>query len=73
MALTLQLIFTQSDGKDLVLTVDDPRPDVTPVEVEQAMEQVIAANVFKKDGEVLTAVKSARIIDRNVDELISTK
>lgn len=73
MALTLQLVFTQSDGKDLVLTVDDPRPDVTPVEVEQAMEQVIAANVFKKDGEVLTSVKSARIIDRNVDELISTK
>ena len=73
MALTLQLVFTQSDGKDFVLTVDDPRPDVTPVEVEQAMQQIIAANVFKKDGEVLSVVKSARVIDRNVYDLITSK
>lgn len=73
MALTLQLVFTKSDGKDFVLTVDEPRPGVTPAEVKTAMEQIIASGVFKKDGDVLTAVKSARIIDRSVSDLISSK
>ncbi|REB07382.1 DUF2922 domain-containing protein [Sporosarcina sp. BI001-red] len=73
MALTLQLVFTKSDGKDFVLSVDDPRPGVTPAEVQTAMEQIIASGVFKRDGDVLTAVKSARIIDRSVNDLISNK
>ncbi|WOV85730.1 DUF2922 domain-containing protein [Sporosarcina jeotgali] len=73
MPLTLQLVFTKSDGKDFVLTVDEPRPGVTPAEVKTAMEQIIASGVFKKDGDVLTAVKSARIIDRSVSDLISSK
>lgn len=73
MALTLQLVFTKSDGKDFVLTVNEPRPEVTPAEVQTAMEQIIASGVFKKDGDVLTAVKSARIIDRSVNDLISNK
>ncbi|MGG0643051.1 DUF2922 domain-containing protein [Sporosarcina gallistercoris] len=73
MALTLQLVFTKSDGKDFVLTVDEPRPGVTPAEVQAAMERVIASGVFKKDGDVLTAVKSARIIDRSVNDLFSSK
>ncbi|MBD7909444.1 DUF2922 domain-containing protein [Sporosarcina gallistercoris] len=73
MALTLQLVFTKSDGKDFVLTVDEPRPGVTPAEVQTAMEQIIASGVFKRDGDVLIAVKSARIIDRSVNDLFSNK
>ncbi|MCM3757220.1 MULTISPECIES: DUF2922 domain-containing protein [Sporosarcina] len=73
MALTLQLVFKKSDGKDFVLTVDEPRPGITPTEVQTAMEQIIASGVFKKDGDVLTAVKSARIIDRSTNDLISSK
>lgn len=73
MALTLQLVFTKSDGKDFVLTVDEPRPGVTPAEVQTAMEQIIASGVFKRDGDVLTAVKSARIIDRSVNDLFNSK
>lgn len=73
MALTLQLVFKKSDGKDFVLTVDEPRPGITPTEVQTAMEQIIASGVLKKDGDVLTAVKSARIIDRSTNDLISSK
>ncbi|WJY28322.1 MULTISPECIES: DUF2922 domain-containing protein [Sporosarcina] len=73
MALTLQLVFTKSDGKDFIMTVDEPRSDLTPAEVEAAMQQIIDSAAFKKDGDVLTAVKSARIIDRSVNELIKTK
>lgn len=73
MALTLQLVFKKSDGKDFVLTVDEPRPGITPTEVQTAMEQIIASGVFKKDGDVLTAVKGARIIDRSTNDLISSK
>lgn len=72
MALTLQLVFTQTDGKDFVLTVDEPREDLTPAEVEAAMEQIIASGAFKKSGHTPSTVKSARIIDRSVSTLISS-
>ncbi|WP_432355548.1 DUF2922 domain-containing protein [Sporosarcina sp. A2] len=73
MALTLQLVFTQSDGKDFVLTVDEPRPGVTPTEVQTVMEQIIASDVFKKEGKALIAVKGARIVDHTVNNLINTE
>lgn len=70
MAKTLQLNFTAGNGKNIALTVDQPRADLTAQEVEAAMQAIIAADVFKMDDYSLETVKSARIIDREVTELI---
>lgn len=70
MAKTLQLNFTTGHGKNIALTVDEPRTDLTAPEVEAAMQAIIDADVFKVDDYSLEAIKSARIIDRDVTDLI---
>lgn len=43
MAKTLQLNFGTSGGKKMMLTVDEPREDLTAEEVSTAMQEVINA------------------------------
>ncbi|WP_339254375.1 DUF2922 domain-containing protein [Sporosarcina sp. FSL W8-0480] len=70
MAKTLQLNFTTAAGKHTSLTVDEPRADLTPEEVEAAMQEIIDSQVFEVDGSFLATVRNARIIERTVDELV---
>ncbi|MFD1204327.1 MULTISPECIES: DUF2922 domain-containing protein [Sporosarcina] len=70
MAKTLQLHFNTAAGKQTTLSVDNPRGDLTSEEVEDAMQLIIDANVFEVDGSPLATLKSARLIERNVTELI---
>lgn len=70
MAKILQLQFEAANGKNLTLSVDDPKESLTPTEVEAGMEAVISSNVFHVDGAPLTLVKSAKVIDRNVTSII---
>lgn len=70
MAKTLQMNFTTENGKNVSLTVDQPREDLTVPEVEAAMQAIINGDVFRVDDFPLKTVKNARIIDRNVTELI---
>lgn len=70
MAKTLQLNFTTAAGKQTSLTVDEPKDGLTPSEVEAAMQQIIASGVFVVDGSPLETAKGARIVERNVTELV---
>jgi len=71
MAKTLQLNFNTASGKRVSLTVDEPRADLTPQSIEAAMQEIIAANVFEINGAPLATVASARVIERNVTELVN--
>lgn len=68
MAKTLELIFTTIAGKDVTLSVDEPREDVTDAELLAGMQSIIAQNVFEVEGSPLGAVKGARIVERNIVE-----
>ncbi|WP_252503383.1 DUF2922 domain-containing protein [Sporosarcina sp. Marseille-Q4943] len=70
MAKTLQLSFTTAEGKQTSLTVDEPKDGLTPAEVEAAMQQIINSGVFEVDGSPLESIKSARIVERIVTELV---
>ena len=70
MAKTLQLNFSTSGGKKVMLTVDEPREDLTAQEVSAAMQEVINAGIFEFEGHTLDAAIGARIVERNVTELI---
>ena len=71
MAKTLQLNFNTASGKKVSLTVDEPRADLTPQSIEAAMQEIIAANVFEINGASLATAGSARVIERNVTELVN--
>lgn len=71
MAKTLQLIFNTENGKSVTLTVDEPRADFTAPEVEAAMQAIIASSVFEVNDYPLESIKSARVVERDVTDLLS--
>lgn len=70
MAKTLQLNFGTAAGKNVLLTVDEPRADLTAPLIESAMQAIIASGVFEVGGSPLETVKNARIVERNVTEIV---
>ena len=68
MAKTLELIFATTAGKEVTLSVEDPRENVTSLELQAGMQTIIAQNIFEVEGSVLALAKGARVIDRNVVE-----
>ncbi len=70
MAKTLQLKFNTVAGKNVLLTVDNPRSNLTAPEVVAAMQEIITSAVFGKDGFPLSEAVSAKIIERNATEIV---
>jgi len=68
MTKVLELKFNTENGKTMTLTVNDPKESLTAGEVEAAMQEIIASNVFHYNGSSLVAINQARIVERNVSE-----
>lgn len=70
MAKSLQLQFETANGKRVSLSVDDPKETLTEAEIEAGMQAIIASNVFHVEGNPLATVRSAKVVERNVTEII---
>lgn len=70
MAKTLQLQFETENGKLLMVTVDNPKDSLTEAEIEAGMAAIIASNVFHVAGRPVSAVKSVKVVERNVTQII---
>ena len=57
----LELVFKNEDGDTKVVTVVDPREDVTAEEANEAMEIILAADVIETSGGKLTEIVEARL------------
>jgi hypothetical protein len=68
MAKTLELQFGTEQGGVTRLTVDNPKEPIDNVAVKASMEQIVAAGIFYGTTGLITAVKGARLIDRNVTD-----
>ncbi|WP_155593792.1 DUF2922 domain-containing protein [Lysinibacillus cavernae] len=68
MTQVLELQFATADGKTTSLTIDAPKPNVTAAEIQQVMETIMAKNVFVGQAGALSAIKGARIVERQVTE-----
>ncbi|NLV87878.1 MAG: DUF2922 domain-containing protein [Tissierellia bacterium] len=66
----LEMEFLNEGGKKFVISIDDPRDDLTGEEVGQAMADIIANNVFVSSMEDLVEAKEARIVTTTVEQLI---
>ena len=64
---TLILVFLDADGKERNIRVDDPRVDLTPSEVETAMNDIVAKNVFA--GSALVSAAKAYIITTTTEDI----
>ncbi|MBC9785352.1 DUF2922 family protein [Heliobacillus mobilis] len=66
---TLELVFTNQLGRDVVLRVRDPKAGLTTDEVTTVMDTIIANNVFTTSGGDLIGKKDVRMVSSNVTDL----
>ncbi|WP_042143678.1 DUF2922 domain-containing protein [Paucisalibacillus sp. EB02] len=66
---TLELKFENADGKIVTYSLEQPIEPVDPVTVTAAMDTIIAENAFTSNGGNLVAKKSARVVERNVEDI----
>jgi len=66
---TLRMVFKNENGSNFTISLDNPRDNVTPAEIEAAMDTIIAKNVFLTGGGALVARQDIKIIDQTVNDL----
>ena len=69
---SLRMTFLSQGNRNVTLSLDNPRNDLTAAEVQAAMDLIIARNIFTSSGGDLVSKVSARIIDTTTTELFST-
>lgn len=69
MSETLQMIFSNEDGRNTTLSIADPETELTALEVESVMDSVITRNVFETTGGNIIGKVRAQLISRTVDVL----
>ncbi len=67
----LRMIFTDEEGRNRAINVQDPDPAITSSEVETVMDSVISKNVFSTTGGDLVGKVKAEIVEREVTSLYS--
>ncbi|MBP1948388.1 DUF2922 domain-containing protein [Virgibacillus litoralis] len=65
----LELKFLNAEGKTVTYSLEKPIEPVDPVAVKAAMDEVIAQDAFTSSGGNLVSIKSARVVERNVQEV----
>lgn len=66
----LELIFKNTAGKSARISVQDPKDDLTTEEVQALMDNIVAKNVFETTGGNLVEAVGARLIQKEVIQLI---
>lgn len=65
----LEMIFRNEEGNRVTISVQEPKMDLTPQEVQAAMELIVSGNVFTSSGGDLASIVGARVVTRGVEEL----
>lgn len=67
---TLQMTFANAANGRVTISIQDPREELVAIDVETAMSDIIDANIINSTGGDLVAPVSARVINRQVTELV---
>jgi hypothetical protein len=70
MAKTLQLQFEAANGKNITISVDEPKESLTSTEIQTGMNAIINSNVFQLEGAPLALAKTAKVVEQNVTTII---
>ncbi|WP_053218173.1 DUF2922 domain-containing protein [Virgibacillus senegalensis] len=65
----LELKFLNEEDKTVTISLDHPVEPADPAAVSAAMDEIISQNAFFSSGGDLVSKKSARIVERNVEEI----
>lgn len=65
----LRLTFNNAVGTAVSFTLPEPKADLTAVQVEAVMDQIIAKDVFLTSGGALVSKRDIKLIDTTTDDL----
>ncbi len=66
---SLQLVFKNASGTTKIITISNPKENLSKAETDTAMQKIVAANVFNTLGGDLVQAVEARVVNRNVQVL----
>ncbi len=69
MSETLQMIFSNVEGRNATISVADPDSELTGPQVTAVMDSVLTRNVFNTSGGDLVSKVRAQVVARTVDVL----
>ena len=70
MAKTLQLQLEAANGKNITISVDEPKESLTSEEIQTGMDAIVSSNVFHVGGVPLAQGTNAKVIERSVTTII---
>ncbi len=66
---TIELRFRNADDKLVRFNLDNPVDPIDPVVINEAMDTIIAENVFTSSGGDLLTKEGARVVEQLVEEI----
>ena len=70
MAKTLEMVFRSEGGKEVTLSIAQPKENLTLAEVKTVMEDIIAKKVFESKTGDLSQIVEARINSKDTAVLV---
>lgn len=64
----LVMVFKNRIGKNVTLSIDDPRDDLTEEQIKAVMELIIEKNIFKKNNHTFVEAVDAQIVNSQINE-----
>lgn len=64
------MIFRNDEGRNVTISVADPRNDLQPVEVETVMTSILQRNIFSTAGGDISSLNKAQLVSRDVETLV---
>ena len=64
----LVMVFKTEVDKEVSISIDNPRDDVTEAEIKAAMDLIVEKNIFKKNNYAFTATVGAKIVNTQTTE-----
>lgn len=73
MSMKLELRFATEEGKNKVISIDQPKLNLDTETVQTVMDTIIAQDMFEVNGDrQYSAIKGARYVTRTVEDILIT-
>ena len=64
----LVMVFKNSVGKNVSISIDDPKDNITETEIKTTMELIVEKNIFKKNDYAFVEAVEAKIVTTDTTE-----
>lgn len=64
----LVMVFKNSVGKNVTISIEDPKDNLTEEQIKTAMDLIVEKKVFKKNDYALVSAVKAEIVTTNTTE-----